>query len=173
MTKRHMVGACLVVVAMALVSALPGCSRIDPGLATIAAARRVSSSPSRPWTISSATSAAITSPSSACVPRKGPHHYEYNAEDAMLLREADLLLRHRPDARRQVRRSDSNREPQCRISTTSNSANACPRNCCCQCAKSTSTARRKRATNMGTITNMANTIRTSGSASSKPSPWSR
>lgn len=91
MAKRRMMGACLVVAAMALASALPGCARSTPVW---------NNRKGRPRVV-------VTVPALNDFVRnvggdrvgivclcttQGPHHYQYNAEDAMLLRQADLFF---------------------------------------------------------------------------------
>ena len=91
MTKRHMVGACLVVVAMALVSALPGCSRSTPVWNNRGGPPRVVVT--IPALDNFVRNVGGDHVAVVCLcTTQGPHHYQYNAEDAMLLRQADLFF---------------------------------------------------------------------------------
>jgi zinc transport system substrate-binding protein len=91
MTKRSAMSAFLIVAGMALASVLPGCAKSTPAW---------QSHPGSPRVV-------VTIPALDNFVRnvggdhvgviclctvKGPHHYEYNPEDAILLRDADLFL---------------------------------------------------------------------------------
>jgi ABC-type Zn uptake system ZnuABC Zn-binding protein ZnuA len=91
MTRRHMAGTFLFVAAMALASALSGCTRSTT-------AWRNRGGPPRVVVTIPALDNFVRNVGGdhvgvVCLcTTQGPHHYQYNAEDAILLREADLFL---------------------------------------------------------------------------------
>ncbi|MGH7173935.1 MAG: metal ABC transporter substrate-binding protein [Gemmataceae bacterium] len=91
MSKRRMAGACLVVAAMALASALPGCARSTPVWNNRGGPPRVVVT--IPALDNFVRNVGGDHVAVVCLcTTQGPHHYQYNAEDAMLLRQADLLF---------------------------------------------------------------------------------
>ncbi|HTU19481.1 MAG TPA: metal ABC transporter substrate-binding protein [Gemmataceae bacterium] len=91
MTRRRAAVMFLVVAAMALASALPGCARSTP-------VWRNRGGPPRVVVTIPALDNFVRNVGGdhvgvVCLcTTQGPHHYQYNAQDAMLLREADLFF---------------------------------------------------------------------------------
>ncbi len=90
MTKRHMAGTFLVVAAVALTSILPGCSRSTPVWRDRGTPRVVVTIPALDNFVRNVGGEHV---GVVCLcTTQGPHHYQYNAQDAILLREADLFF---------------------------------------------------------------------------------
>jgi zinc transport system substrate-binding protein len=91
MTKRRMSGTVLVMAAMVLASGLPGCTRSTP-------AWRERGGPPRVVVTIAALDNFVRNVGGdhvgvVCLcTTQGPHHYQYNVQDAILLREADLFF---------------------------------------------------------------------------------
>ncbi|MHB1424375.1 MAG: metal ABC transporter substrate-binding protein [Gemmataceae bacterium] len=91
MTKRRMAGACLVVAAVALASGLPSCTRSTPVWSTRGGPPRVVVTVPALYDFVRNVGGDRVGIICLCT-AQGPHHYQYNAEDAILLRDADLFF---------------------------------------------------------------------------------
>jgi zinc transport system substrate-binding protein len=90
MTKRRMTGTFLVVAAMMLMSCWLGCSRSTPVWSGRGSPRVVVTIPALDNFVRSVGGEHV---GVVCLcTAEGPHHYQYNAQDAILLREADLFF---------------------------------------------------------------------------------
>lgn len=91
MAKRRMVGACLIVALLVLASGLPGCARSTPVWSDRGGPPRVVVT--IPALDNFVRNVGGDHVAVVCLcTTQGPHHYQYNAEDAMLLRQADLFF---------------------------------------------------------------------------------
>ncbi|HTU18283.1 MAG TPA: metal ABC transporter substrate-binding protein [Gemmataceae bacterium] len=92
MVKRNIMGACLIVAALALASGLPGCARSTPVWNNHPGGppRVVVTIPALDNFVRNVGGKHVAV---VCLcTTQGPHHYQYDAEDAMLLRQADLFF---------------------------------------------------------------------------------
>lgn len=91
MTMRRMAGACGILAAIVLVSWLPGCSRSTPAWSNRGGPPRVVVT--IPALDNFVRNVGGDHVGVVCLcTTQGPHHYQYNAQDAILLREADLFF---------------------------------------------------------------------------------
>ena len=91
MAKRHRVAACLIVAVMALASWISGCSRSTPVWNNRGGPPRVVVT--IPALDNFVRNVGGEHVAVVCLcTTQGPHHYQYDAEDAMLLRQADLFF---------------------------------------------------------------------------------